>query len=261
VDHPGKPPRFYAPGLAPALAKPGESPGQADPARLTVPLPPSEGHHAVNVLRLKEGAAVELFDGRGGRARGRIEDIRRGHVVVLIEHPGPRRERPQPIVHVAFAVPKGNRLDWLLEKTTELGAASLRPTIFDRSIAGAEELSIAKRERWFGHCVAAAKQSRLDFLPEVAEPAPLPDRLSARGEALGLLGDLEPDALPLPTALGPRRTGQEVLVLVGPEGGLAPEERESTLAAGFLPVRLGHTTLRIETAAVAILAAVSALSE
>jgi 16S rRNA (uracil1498-N3)-methyltransferase len=158
-------------------------------------------------------------------------------------------------------VPKGSRLDWLLEKATELGAASLRPTLFDRSVAGLEELSPAKRERWFGHCVAAAKQSRLDFLPDVAEPAPLPAVLAARGESLGLLGDVEADALPLASALGPRRTGQEILVLVGPEGGLVPEERQSAMDAGFLPVRLGHTTLRVETAVIAILAAVSALCE
>jgi 16S rRNA (uracil1498-N3)-methyltransferase len=262
VEDLGKPPRFFAPDLPVPAELEGAAQGAAeDRAGRRVSLSSREAHHAVNVLRLKAGAAVELFDGRGANARGRIEEARRNHVVVLIDRPGKHWPRPGPAVHVAFAVPKGGRLDWLLEKATELGAASLRPVIFDRSVAGPGDLSPARRDRWLGQCVAAAKQCGLDFLPSIEPPMPLPDLLAAPRGALGLLGDLGSEAMPLARALSQRKGDQEIHLLVGPEGGLAPHERESALAAGFLPVRLGPTTLRIETAALALLAAVRALCE
>ncbi|MCY2926008.1 MAG: 16S rRNA (uracil(1498)-N(3))-methyltransferase, partial [Planctomycetota bacterium] len=103
-------PRFWAPGLAAgALA-----------------LDEAQAHYALHVLRLKPGAAVELFDGLGLRARGRIDQATRREVVLAVEELLPPSPPPRPAIHLAFAVPKGKRLDWLLEKATELGAASLQ---------------------------------------------------------------------------------------------------------------------------------------
>jgi 16S rRNA (uracil1498-N3)-methyltransferase len=208
-----------------------------------------EGHHAANVLRLKPGAAVELFDGQGGRALGRIETVERRRVAIAIERLEAKASRPGPIVHLAFAVPKGARLDWLLEKATELGAASLRPVLFERSVAGGEELSPAKRQRWLTHCVAAAKQCGLDFLPAIEDPVSLADLLAAPADEVRLLGDTDRSSVPPREALAGQKGGRAVLLLVGPVGGLTVAERERALAAGFTPVRLGGTTLRVETAA------------
>lgn len=223
-----------------------------------VVLTEAEAHHAAHVLRLRAGGEVELFDGRGGRASGRIASMGRGEVVVAVEHRQAPRPQPRPAVHVAFAVPKGKRLDWLLEKATELGAASLQPVIFHRSVAGGEELGDAKRQRWLSHCVAAAKQSGLDFLPELRDPVPLAEVLAASSGQMALMGSPDADAAPLPAALAGLKDDQDVLLLVGPEGGLTDEERKAAAAAGVAPVRLGDTVLRIETAAIALLAAIIA---
>ena len=169
--------------------------------------------------------------------------------------------RAEPIVHLAFAVPKGNRADWLVEKATELGAASLRPTIFQRSVAAKEGLSPARRDRWRARCVAAAKQSGQSLLPTVEDTGSLEEVLARACGSLVLVGDVTESAEPLAQALARRYAGQPVLLVVGPEGGLTDGERGSLRAAGATWVRLGRSVLRIETAAVALLAAVLAVSE
>jgi len=242
--------RFYVPDLAEGAE---------------VALPPTEAHHAAHVLRLAPGAAVELFDGCGRAASARIATVRRNDVTAHVESIRGPVARPGPAVYLAFAVPKGSRLDWLLEKATELGAASLRPVRFERSVAGAGEFSEAKRAKWLAHAIAAAKQSGLDYLPTIERPLPL-EKFAATGGP-GIYGDLTADARPIAEALRSLAAGGEmnlergIAVVVGPEGGLTEAERAALRAGGFTPGRLGHTTLRIETAAVALLAAIAAICE
>lgn len=228
-----------------------------------VELDQAEAHHAAHVLRLRAGAAVELFDGRGRRARGRIAQLRRSEVTVEVVERLPEAECTLPRLHLGFAVPKGKRLDWLLEKATELAAASLRAVVFERSVVGEDELSDHKRQRWLGHCVSAAKQCGLDLLPELVAPAGVREFARAARSAgwLGLVGDLGESCAPLSAALAGRSPGQDVALLVGPEGGLSQAERSLLAEEDFRSVRLGRTTLRIETAAVALLAAARALCE
>ena len=259
--------RFFAPGLSVSSSGP-------------IALAGDEAHHARAVLRLSAGSAVELFDGRGTIARGTLAAVDRRAVTVEIDSTEICR-RPGPLVHLAFATPKPKRLDWLLEKASELAAASLRAIIFERSVAHrkrgqatfSEEdgksslspfpaMSESKRRRWGARCLAAAKQSGTNFLPELRPTLPLGEYLAldaAPGE-VRLLGDLARDARPLAQAPRPDATG-DVHLLIGPEGGLTGEERTCAVAAGFIPVRLGATTLRIETAAAALLAAVTAIYE
>ena len=226
-----------------------------------MPLPTDEAHHAANVLRLRAGEMVELFDGGGASAIAKIQSVRKGQVVVVVERAREASARPGPVVHLGFAVPKGKRLDWLLEKATELGAASLQPVIFERSVAGGDELSDNARRRWRGHCVSAAKQCGLVFLPAIEPPVELA-AFAARAKAgLGLVGDLTDDCLSMPAAMARRHDRQGVFLLVGPEGGLTDAERRQLVDSGFASVRLGHTILRVETAAVALLAAVTAVCE
>jgi 16S rRNA (uracil1498-N3)-methyltransferase len=223
-----------------------------------VALPASEAHHGRDVLRLRTGQEIELFDGKGTLARARVRGVTRETVSVAVERID-HLERQSPVVHLAFAVPKGKRLDWLLAKATELGAASLRAVVFQRSVAGDTSLSASKRQRWEAQCVAAAKQCGLNFLPELHDHATLGDYLQTQ-KGLALLGDLHPDAAVLREGLTGADNG-EVHLLVGPEGGVTPAEREAAIAAGVIPVRLGRTVLRVETAAVALLAGVTALRE
>ena len=156
-------------------------------------------------------------------------------------------------MHLAFAMPKGKRLDWLLEKATELGAASLRAVTFERSVRQQSQFSDAVRQRWLGHCVSAAKQCGLNFLPELREPLGLVELLGNAREGAWIVGDMGQDASTMGQALS--AAPADVTVLVGPEGGLAPAEFSAAVEAGLVPVRVGHTTLRTETAAVALLAA------
>jgi len=224
----------------------------------TVDLPADEVYHARTVLRLKAGREVELFDGRGTVAVGRAGAVGKRAITVTIDSVR-RVERMGPAVNLAFAVPKGKRLDWLLEKATELGAASLRPIVFERSVAGGDTLTDAKRQRWAVHCLAAAKQSGLNFMPKIGDTETLSDYLARDvvSDGVRLVGDLGAEAVTLGAAVG---SAPVVDLLIGPEGGLTDEERAQALGAGFVPVRLGATTLRIETAAVALLAGVAAMA-
>lgn len=214
-----------------------------------------QAHHALHVLRLGPGADVVLFDGAGGVAAGRIVSTGRSELTVAIDRRLTAGQVAGPPIDLAFAVPKGKRLDWLLEKATELGAASLQPVVFERSTAGRGELSPAKQQRWTAHCIAAARQCGLDYLPQIRRPAAPADLAAVPAEALGLLGSAAPDAPPVSDVLGRWRAGMPVHILVGPAGGLMDDESALAAEAGFAPARLGHTRLRTETAAIALLAA------
>lgn len=237
-------PRFYAAGLA------------AD----EVSLPADQAHHARNVMRLKVGDTVELFDGAGCVAVGALSEIERRQARVSVQSRIGPIARPDPMMELAFAVPRGKRVDMLLEKATELGAVRLQPIVFERSAGGAD-LSQAKRDRWAGHCIAAAKQCGLNFLPELADPLTLADYLARCQCDHKLAGDLGPDSRTLSAALSNWSAGQDICVLVGPEGDISPAEWASVSEAGFTGVRLGQTTLRVETAAIALLAGVTAICD
>lgn len=225
----------------------------------TVELSAEEARHAAVALRLGPGDAVELFDGAGQVAAGMIEQASKRRVSVRVE----RIEQlawPSGQTHVAFAVPKHKRIDWLIEKATELGAASLRPISFQRSVAGGEQLGENKRSRWESHILAAAKQSRRAWLPALREITPLAELLAdADLPAVRIVGDMTGQTRRLKDLDLP--PGERCVILVGPEGGFTPAEREQIAAAGFSAVRLGETVLRIETAVVALLAAVAAVNQ
>jgi len=246
-------PRFYAPPPPPSAAAPWA-------VGRELALPSGEAHHAARVLRLAPGSPVTLFDGRGTSAGARIVRAARHQVTVAIETLYAPVPRPRPAVRLAFAVPKGRRLDWLLEKATELGAARLAPVRFARSVAGGAALSAAARARWEARCIAAAKQAGVDWLPEIEPLRSLPDALPCGEPAI--FGDTSADAQPVAEALaataGP--TASSCLhIYVGPEGGLTDAERGLLCRAGAAAVRLGRTVLRVETAAVALLAATGAI--
>ena len=222
-----------------------------------ITLPADEARHARTVLRLAAGDVVELFDGRGGVARATVTQL--GKRTVTVEAGAVSHENPAgPAVHVAFAIPKGKRLDWLLEKATELGASSLQPIVFARSVAGGDSLKASKRDRWQMQCVAAAKQSGLNTLPTLGDMEPLAAYLATPARGLRLFGDLD-DAASLREALATSPAPESIELLVGPEGGFTDEERAAILASGATPIRLGETTLRTETAAIALLAGVRAV--
>ncbi len=233
--------RFYCPDLAAG----------------TVALPPDEARHALKSLRLAAGDRVVLFDGRGGSAAGAIADTGRGAVTVAVDAVA-TAPLPPVGIHLATAVPKAKRMDWLAEKAAELGVRSFRAVRFERGVAGGGGFSAGRRARCLKRFIAAAKQCGLDRLPELRAPL-LAGELAARADAGPLLfGDTAGDAVPLREALGGDRPPAGITVVVGPEGGLTDGERGALARNGGRPVRIGATVLRVETAAVALVAAVAA---
>jgi 16S rRNA (uracil1498-N3)-methyltransferase len=241
-------PRFHCPQLA-------EAAGAG-----SLELGPTEAHHALHVLRLQPGSPVTVFDGRGRRAPAVVCSAGRREVAVELTGAVDRRPAETPSVHLASAVPKGKRLDWLLEKATELGAASVTWVTFARSVAGGGALSASARRRQEAHCISAAKQSGRDWLPVLSGPIALGDWLAdAPDEGVRLVGACDQTAGPPGRIL----TGGEsrIDLLIGPEGGLTDEESAAARQAHCLPVRLGQATLRIETASLALLAAARTVAE
>lgn len=218
----------------------------------TVELDSEQSRHARKVLRLRDGDAVELFNGEGVIAAGRFRVVGRQSAVAIESRR--TEERPGPWLDLAVAMPKGARADVLVEKVSELGADRLIPIRTERSVV---EVGEAKEDRLRRIAVASAKQSGRAHLLEVDEPRDFPHllagakaekqlRLIAEPDGFGALG-----AMDLLRVLGKTK---RVLVVIGPEGGWTRAERDAGLDAGFVPWRMGPHTLRIETAAMSAVA-------
>jgi 16S rRNA (uracil1498-N3)-methyltransferase len=211
-----------------------------------------EAAHLGRVLRVKPGAEVEAFDGRGASARLRVEAISRRDVrLVLVARGESSRELPFALT-LAVATPKGKRAHRLVEALTELGAVGLIPLATRRGEV--EPLGADEVERW---SIEAAKQCGRNHLLALRPPLDVAGVVAeARHHDLALLCDTE-GARPLrEVASGPRPA--RALLVVGPEGGFSPDERAALRAAGLVAVGLGPTILRIETAACAVAAALVA---
>ena len=221
----------------------------------TIELPERAARH-VAALRLASGDAVVLFNGDGyewGAALARIG--KRGVVASVRERRAVDRESPLE-VHLAQGVCAGDRMDLVLQKATELGVASIQPLVTARSIVRLAAERRGRREaHWQNVAIAACEQCGRNRVPVVKGSIPLGDFLAcASGAGTRLL--LAPEGETTIRALGVR---PPVTVLIGPEGGLAAEERELALATGFVAVRFGPRILRTETAPLAALAALQAL--
>lgn len=233
--------RFFAPRLA--------------AGRLT--LDPAEAGHAARVLRLRAGDPLLLFDGRGGRATAHVASVSnvRGEASVAVEAAEPTHEPPSPhALRIVVAGCKRDRMEWLVEKCTELGVAEIALADFARSVVHATEQRIEKLDRL---AIEACKQCGRAWKPELASfPSPVG---ALRERTLTLLADPSLEAQPILAAFPPAATpASRVQIVVGPEGGLTPEERGLLVAGGARPVRLARDILRVETAAVAASAAWSA---
>lgn len=219
---------------------------------------PAAGARHVQVLRLQPGDPLTLFDGRGGQWAAQIQRMGRSSVhVQVMQHESIERE-PAREVHLAVGVPANERMDWLLEKAAELGAASVQPLLTERTVLRlADERARRKQEHWQAIAVAACEQCGGNRVPPVHEPVAFARWRAPAGPA-PLLLSLAADAVPLATAAG---DSQALLLLSGPEGGLTAGEEAAARAAGFRPVRLGPRVLRAETAPLAALAALTLASE
>jgi 16S rRNA (uracil1498-N3)-methyltransferase len=223
-------------------------------------LPDTAGHHATRVLRLGVGDAVVLFDGRGGEHDAAITRVHRNDVTVRVT--GFREvDRESPLaVTLVQGISSGDRMDITLRKAVELGVAAIVPVATERSVVKLrDERADRRRQHWQALAIAACEQCGRNTVPAVAEPvdfrtwlAELPKAPGAQSRiALAVGGETRLADVPKPA--------DDVLLLVGPEGGLSPEEAALASTRGFTPVRMGPRILRTETAAVVAMAAMQTL--
>jgi 16S rRNA (uracil1498-N3)-methyltransferase len=217
----------------------------------SVKLTGTAANHLTRVLRLRVGEELTLFNGAGGEYAARIEAFTASIVTVTV---GAERvvQRESPLsLTLAQGVSRGERMDLVMQKATELGVTSLVPVLTERSVVRLDA-SQAQRKlaHWRAITIAACEQSGRNRPPGVVLPVPLGDFLRSELKAdtrllLSPAADLRIVDVPRPA--------HSVAVLIGPEGGLTAEEQERALAAGFIGVRLGPRVLRTETAAIAAL--------
>ena len=217
-----------------------------------VALPPGAARH-VQVLRLQPGDGVTLFNGEGGEYEATIERMGRSDVSVRVGAHHPIEREPARAVHLALGMPANERMDWLVEKAAELGAASIQPLLTERSVLRLSgERAAKKQQHWQAIAAAACEQCGRNRVPPVHAVVTLAEWLGALdGAASNLLLSPEQDAPALHAA---GAAGGAVRVLSGPEGGLSAAESALALQAGFAPVSLGPRILRAETAPLAALA-------
>ncbi|QDT71075.1 RsmE family RNA methyltransferase [Lacipirellula limnantheis] len=221
----------------------------------------SEAHHLLHVLRAAPGMSVTLFDGSGREFDAEVTACKRSTVELAItERREVDRELPHPLV-LGIALPKGDRQRWIVEKSVELGVSRLVPLITERS----EKQGGDKLVRYV---VEASKQCGRNRLMEIVEPMRWSDWLDADIRSVGgvFAADFAHHAEPLrfrrwvahPTGHRPTAAAlaeqRPTLVAIGPEGGLSDAEVEAAVAAGWDVVGLGERILRIETAALGLVA-------
>ncbi|MGD0794998.1 MAG: RsmE family RNA methyltransferase [Dehalococcoidales bacterium] len=209
-------------------------------------------HHLKNVLRLKIGERLAVFDSDGNEYAGAVTAIERKQAVIKVTAPQPLLSR-QVKLTLACAIPKGDRMDDIIDQLTQLGVERVIPMWTERVVVKLDEVKKASRlKRWRTIVQNAARQSQRNSLP-VIEP------VTSLAEVIAKSGDF--DLKLIPHLSGERKLIKDVLiaakltnilVLVGPEGDFTPEEVGQALDAGFIPVSLGNTVLRVATAAVAV---------
>lgn len=212
-------------------------------------------HHAIHVLRLRAGEEITVFNGRGGEFAARIVSIQRLKIRVdLLGHREIERESPLRVTLVQ-GVSAGDKMDSTLRKAVELGVAEVQPVLAARSVARPKgERAEGRRAHWQKVVIAACEQCGRNRIPEVHALIAL-SNYRPSGTAMRIL--LSPLAQQPLSELSLQ--GSDFVVAAGPEAGFTSEEEAALVSSGFVPALLGPRVLRTETAAVAALAALSAL--
>ncbi len=225
---------------------------------LPVTLETAPSHHLVRVLRLKPGDDVVLFNGDGHDYTATLSRAGPGGAELLVVERGALEAPPRPAIELAVGVSRGERMDFVVQKSVELGVASITPLFCDRSVVQLRGARLKKRAaHWRGVALAACEQSGRRRLPRVDPPGDLGAWLRAPDREAGLRLLLDPRADRSLAGCPP--PGERLTLLVGPEGGFTAAEAGAAIDRGFAGVRLGPRVLRTETAPLAAIAAIQAL--
>lgn len=213
----------------------------------------AEHHHASRVLRMRCGESVQVLDGMGGMGSGTVTEITADHTALTVSEVLHEQEK-RPRLYLFQALPQGSKIDLVIQWGVELGCAVLVPFASARSRK--VDIGLENRlQRWRKIALESSRLAGRPFLPEVTE-------IKDWEEALRMLDNLEVVLIAdeaggvRPTVALAGRSPDELGLCIGPEGGFSQEEREKLLAGGAIPVTLGDTVLRTETAGMVLLAAV-----
>jgi 16S rRNA (uracil1498-N3)-methyltransferase len=222
----------------------------------------SEAHHARDVLRIRSGEKIVLFNGQGREITAEIVDFSSDKIGLRKLHEAATPPLRCRIV-LGQAIPKGKNIELIVQKAVEIGAAEIAPIISDRTIVRVDSENAARKQsKWQQIAIEAAKQSGQNWLPHVHPPKKLAELFSASAESfdLRLIGSLQPDARHLKKILADyssEHRPRSVLMLVGPEGDFTPAELALARRHGCQPITLGPIILRVETAAIYCLSVLS----
>lgn len=217
-----------------------------------VDLPEAVAHH-LHVVRLQPGAALTLFNGEGGQYRASLLETGKRRATATVEAFDEVEAEAPYAVTLAQGLPEGSKMDWIVEKAVELGVAAIQPLAAQRSVVRLSGERAEKRQaHWQGVIVAASEQcgrNRLAALQPLADVGPW---LATPSPATRIL--LSPRATESLAGWARANDPQPVTLLIGPEGGLSPQEEAAAVAAGALSLSMGPRVLRTETAGLAALA-------
>lgn len=235
-------PRFYCP--------------QPLTSGATIDLPEAVAHHA-RVVRLQPGVALTLFNGEGGEYAASLESINKKHATARIGAFLAREAELPYAVTLAQALPEGGKMDWIVEKAVELGVLAIVPVAAQRCVTRLSGERLDKRmAHWHGVIVAAAEQSGRNRL-SMLQPLQALSQL-ATSENGGCIILLSPRSERTVAQWARETAPRAVTLVIGPEGGLTPEEEQALLVAGAQSLGLGPRILRTETAGLAVLATIAA---
>lgn len=227
--------------------------GQPENGLLT--LHGENAHHAGRVLRLRPGESVTLCDGKGTDFDCTIESVEKDAVVCRVQDSYPAQTEPKQRLTLFMALPKGDKMDFIVQKAVELGVREIVPYLSKNCVSRPDKTE-KKVERWQKIALEAAKQCGRGYLPAVGAVIPFEQAAAQAAQSETALFFYEHEKQTgLRDALADG-VGETVSLLIGPEGGFAPEEAALAVDAGLKSVSLGTRILRCETAPVAALAAV-----
>ncbi|MEF3304610.1 16S rRNA (uracil(1498)-N(3))-methyltransferase [Paenibacillus sp. GYB003] len=223
-----------------------------------------DAHHLANVMRARVGDSIKVSDGATREATATVAEIAKNRIVARVDELHPPTAEPAIRVTIAQSLPKGDKMETVIQKGTEIGAVRFVPFVSERTVVAYDAKKETKRlERWQKIAKEAAEQAHRGRVPEVEAPLAWKQLLQAAGEADAAFFCYEKEAgsmlrTALRSAIASRggTDGMRVLLIVGPEGGFTEREAQEAEQAGCVPVKLGARILRTETAGMVGLACV-----
>ena len=212
-----------------------------------------EAQHLAQVLRIRPGETITVFDGLGNHVEATVLSVSKQRADLML---GLAECKPTPLpeITLAQAIPKGKNMDWIVQKAVELGVSRIQPLVTRHTIVSPGD---EKAEKWRRTALEACKQCAQFTVPVIADPLPFGEWIAGRDPSeLKVIASLAESPQNFRETLAAHPELGSVTILIGPEGDFSPEETQAALAAGFVPVTLGDLVLRVETATMFCLSAV-----